>query len=73
MKVLKRVLAVLAAVSFAAPALACSDMWQQTTAEKKVEQPAVAKTQQQKPQTAKKTAKAQTKASKDQAAKVAAN
>ena len=71
MKVLKRVLAVLAAASFAAPALACSDMWQQTTAEKKVEQPAVAKTQQ--PQTAKKTAKAQTKTAKDQSAKVAAN
>ena len=69
MKVLTRVFAVLAVVLFGAPALACSDMMHQTTAEKKVEQPAVAsKTQQ--PQTSKSTAKAQTKTAKQ---KVAAN
>ena len=42
MRSLMRALAVVGVVAFAAPALACSEM-QQTTAEKKVEKPAVAK------------------------------
>jgi hypothetical protein len=45
MKTLTRVLAVLAAVACAAPALACSDMMQQTTADNAVQKPAVAKAQ----------------------------
>ncbi len=42
MKTLTRVVAALALAAFAVPALPCSDM-QQTTAQKKVEAPAVAK------------------------------
>jgi cytochrome c-type biogenesis protein CcmH/NrfG len=74
MKSLIRVGAVLAAVAFCAPALACSDMWQQTTAQQTTEQqPAVAKAQpKQTKQTVKKTAKAQTKVAKTQGQKVAA-
>jgi hypothetical protein len=56
MKTLTRVLAVLAAVACAAPALACSDMMQQTTADNAVQQPAVAKAPAQ-PQKAKKADK----------------
>ncbi len=74
MKSLIRAGAVVAAVAFCAPALACSDMWQQqTTAQTDTQpqqpvakaQPAPAK------QTVKKTAKAQPKA-KTQSQKVAA-
>lgn len=71
MRILTRVGAVLLAVAFCAPALACSDMMQQTTAEKKVEQPAVAKAQ--KTQTVKKASKAKTTVAKAQTPKVAAN
>ena len=72
MKSLIRLGAVLAAVGFCAPALACGDMMQQTTAQTVTEQqPAVAKAQPK--QTVKKTAKAQTKVAKVQTPKVAAN
>jgi hypothetical protein len=77
MKSLMRMGAVLAAVAFCAPALACSEAWQQTTAQTATEQqPAVAKAQTQQTQqtkTVKKTAKAQTKAAKPHGQKVAAN
>ncbi len=78
MKTLMRVGAVLAAVAFCAPALACSEMWQQTTAQTTTEQQPVAAAQPaQTKQTkqvkqAKKTAKAQPKAARSQAQKVAA-
>ncbi len=65
--------AVLVAVALCAPALACSDMMQQTTAQTTEQQPAVAKSQTpQTKQTTKKTAKTQ-KTAKKQSAKVAAN
>jgi hypothetical protein len=67
MRNLTRVVAVLAAVAFAAPALACSEM-QQTTAEKKVEKPVVAKADK-----TKKTDKAQTTVAKAQVSKPVAN
>ena len=75
MRSLIRAGAVLAAVAFCAPALACSDM--QTTAQQATEQqPAVAKAQpmqsQQTRQTVKKTAKAQPKVAKTHGQKVAA-
>jgi hypothetical protein len=71
MTTLIRLGAVLAAVAFCAPARACSDMMQQTTAQTTTEQqPAVAKAQPR--QTVKKTVKAQTKVAKTQAPKVAA-
>ncbi len=72
MKTLMRLAAVLAAVAMSAPALACSDMMQQTTAQSGTEQqPAVASSPQ-KTQPVKKTAKVQKKAAKTQSAKVAA-
>jgi len=74
MKSLIRVGAVLAAVALCAPALACSDMWQQTTAQTTTQQqPEVAKAQtpRTKQATTKKTAKAQTKAARAQGQKVA--
>ncbi len=73
MKTLIRLGAVLGAVALCAPALACSDMMQQTTAQTTEQQPAVAKSQtKQTKQATKKTAKTQ-KAAKAQTAKVAAN
>ncbi len=79
MKTLMRVGAVLAAVAFCAPALACSDMWQQTTAQTTTTeqqpvaaaQPAQAEQVKQARQV-KKTAKAQTKVAKARSQKVAA-
>jgi hypothetical protein len=67
MKNLTRVVAVLVAVGFSAPALACSDM-QQTTAEKTAAKPAVAKAQK-----VKKADKAQTTVAKAQVSRPAAN
>ncbi|HTO98122.1 MAG TPA: hypothetical protein VMK66_13825 [Myxococcales bacterium] len=72
MRTLMRLAAVLAAVAMSVPALACSDMMQQTTAQTGAsQQPAVASSPQ-KTQPAKKTVKAQKKAAKTQSAKVAA-
>ncbi len=76
MKTLIRLGAVLAAVALCAPALACSEMMQQTTAQTTEQQPAVAKaqpTQTKAKQTTTKAAKAQPKVAKAQTAKVAAN
>ncbi len=74
MKTLIRLGAVLVAVALCAPALACSEMMQQTTAQTTEQQPAVAKAQtKQTKQTATKAVKAQPKVAKAQAAKVAAN
>lgn len=67
MRNLTRVVAVLAAVAFAVPALACSEM-QQTTAQTKVEKPAVAKAVK-----AKKAQTTQTTVAKAQTAKPAPN
>jgi hypothetical protein len=70
MKNLTRVVAVLAAVAFAVPALACSEM-QQTTAQTKVEQQPVAKAV--KAKKAEKATTSQTTVAKAQAAKPAPN
>ncbi len=71
MKTLLRLGAVLAAVALAAPALACSE-YKQTTADVKVEQPAVATKAQPASKAEAKTAQAQPKTAKpDQ--KVAVN
>ncbi len=78
MKTLMRAGAVLAAVAFCAPALACSDMWQQTTAQTTTEQQQPVASAQPAPKQVKqarqvkKTAKAQTKVAKAQSQKVAA-
>jgi hypothetical protein len=62
MKTLTRVLAVLAVMALAAPALACQEMMQQTTADKAAEKPVVARAEKVKKSEQAATAKAKTKA-----------
>ncbi len=64
MKSLIRVGAVLAAVAFCVPALACSEMMQQTTADNTQQQPAVATAQPAPAKQVQKSARAQPKQSK---------